>query len=118
MRYVLFVYQDEAVSKAASQADMADSLERFNRFHQEIIESQHMLDSQRLQHSDSATTVKVRGGNVLTTDGPYAETKEQLGGFYLIEAADLEEAIEIAARVPTAEAGYVEIRPVFVPPTQ
>ena len=117
MKYVLFVYQDEAASKAASQDQLAASLERFNRFHQEIIESGHMLDAQRLQHSDTATTVKVRGGDVLATDGPYAETKEQLGGFYLIEANNLEEAVNIAARVPTAESGHIEIRPVFVPPS-
>lgn len=118
MKYVLFVYQDEAAAKAASKETLAASLERFNQFHQEIIESGHMLDAQRLQHSDRATTVKVRGGEVLATDGPYAETKEQLGGFYLIEADDLEAAIDIAARVPTAEAGHIEIRPVFVPPAQ
>ena len=118
MKFVLFVYQDEAVAKAATQAEMGASLERFNRFHQEIIESEHLLDAQRLQHSDNATTIKVRGGEVMTTDGPYAETKEQLGGFYLIEANDLQEAIEIAARIPTAESGHIEVRPVFVPPSE
>lgn len=116
MRYVLLVYQNEAAAKEASEEAMADSVERFNRFHQEIIESEHLIDAQRLQHSDMATSVRVRGGQILATDGPYAETKEQLGGFYLIEAEDLEEATQIAARVPTAESGTIEIRPAFVPP--
>lgn len=113
MRYVMMVYQDEAASKAASDEEMASSLERFNAFHQEVIQSGHLVDAQRLHHSDMATTVRVREGRVLTTDGPYAETKEQLGGFYLFECEDLDEAIAIAARIPTAESGCIEIRPVF-----
>ena len=63
-----------------------------------------------------ATTVRVRAGETLSTDGPYAETKEQLGGFYIFECEDLDEAIEIAARIPSAESGYIEIRPVFEAP--
>jgi hypothetical protein len=114
MKYVMFVYQDEAASKAASAEAMAASLDRFNVFHQEVMASGHLQDAQRLQHTDTATTVKVREGKVLSTDGPYAETKEQLGGFYLFECANLDEAIGIAARIPTAESGAIEIRPVFV----
>jgi hypothetical protein len=114
MKYVMFVYQDEAASKAASAEVMAASLERFNAFHEEVIASGHLQDAQRLRHTDTATTVRVREGKILSTDGPYAETKEQLGGFYLFECADLDEAIGIAARIPTAEAGAIEIRPVFV----
>lgn len=113
MKYVMLVYQDEKASKAASPEVMATSLERFNAFHQEVIASGHLKDAQRLRHSDMATSVRVREGKTLSTDGPYAETKEQLGGFYLFECADLDEAIALAARIPTAEAGVIEIRPVF-----
>lgn len=113
MKYVMLVYHDEAASKAASEEELAASLERFNQFHQEVMESGNLLDAQRLRHSDTSTTVKVRDEETITTDGPYAETKEQLGGFYLFDCADLDEAIEIAARIPTAESGFIEIRPVF-----
>jgi hypothetical protein len=115
MKYVMLVYQNERAAKAASEQEMAASVERFNRFHQEVMQSGHMLDAQRLHHSDMATTVRLREGKTLTTDGPYAETKEQLGGFYLFECEDLDEAIGIAARIPTAESGHIEIRPVFNP---
>lgn len=113
MKYVMLVYQDEAAAQIASEEEMAASLERFNRFHQEVMESGKLLDAQRLRHSDASTTVKVRDDKTITTDGPYAETKEQLGGFYLFECGDLDEAIEIAARIPTAESGLIEIRPVY-----
>ena len=113
MQYVMLVYQDEKASKAATDEQMAASLERFNAFHAEVAASGHMVDGFRLRHTDTATKVSVRQGETLTVDGPYAETKEQLGGFYVMECADLDEAVEIAARIPTAQSGYIEIRPVF-----
>lgn len=113
MKYVMLVYQDEAAAKAATEEQMAQSLARFEQFQEDVTTSRHLLDAQRLRHSDTATTVRVREGKTLTTDGPYAETKEQLGGFYLFECDDLAEAITIAARIPTAESGFIEIRPVF-----
>lgn len=116
MKYAMLVYQDEQSAKQATEEQMAASLGRFNAFHQEVAESGHLQDAQRLRHSDVATTVRVREGQTLTTDGPYAETKEQLGGFYIFECADLDEAIGIAARIPTAKSGYIEIRPVFEAP--
>lgn len=112
MQYVMMVYQDEQSAKAASQESLAASLERFNQFHQQVMASGEMQDGFRLRHSDQATTVRVRESKTLTTDGPYAETKEQLGGFYIMECKDLDHAIEIASRIPTAESGYIEIRPV------
>lgn len=112
MKYVMLVYQDEKAAKAASEELLAASLERFNKFHQELAASGHMLDGTRLRHSDTATSVRVREGETLTTDGPFIETKEQLAGFYLMECADLDEAISIAARIPSAESGTIEIRPV------
>ena len=113
MKYVMMVYQDEADSKAASEAEMAESLERFNDFHGQVMQSGHLKDAWRLHHSDTSTVVHAHSGKSVVRDGPYAETKEQLGGFYLFECADLDEAIEIAARIPTSESGYIEIRPVF-----
>ncbi len=118
MKYVMLVYQNEKAAKAASDEQMAASEARFNRFHEEIQASGHMLDGQRLRHSDTATSVKMREGGVLTTDGPYAETKEQLAGFYLMECEDLDEAIRIASRIPTAESGTIEIRPVYTRPPE
>lgn len=114
MKYVMLIYQDEEAAKAASEAVMMDSVERFNAFTAQVRESGHMLDGHRLQHSDTATSVRLRERKLLITDGPYAETKEQLAGFYLIECTDLDEAIEIAARIPTAESGAIEIRPLFI----
>lgn len=113
MKYTMLVYQDEKAAKAASEEQLAASLARFNAFHEEVTQSGHLLDAQRLHHSDLATTVRLREGKTLTTDGPYAETKEQLGGFYIFDCEDLDEAIEIAARIPTAESGHIEIRPLF-----
>lgn len=112
MKYVMLIYQDEKAAKAASEELLAASLERYNQFHEEIAASDHLVDGIRLRHSDTATSVRLREGEVLTTDGPYVETKEQLAGFYLMECADLDEAISLAARIPTAESGVVEIRPV------
>jgi hypothetical protein len=113
MKYVMLVYQDEKAAKAASETDLADSEARFNAFHQQVIASGQMVDAHRLRHSDTATSVRLREGKVLTTDGPFAETKEQLAGFYLMECSDLDEAIGIAARIPAAGSGVIEIRPVF-----
>lgn len=112
MKYVMLVYQDEQAAKAASEEHLAASLERFNQFHAEVAESGHLVDGTRLRHSDTATSVRLRDGEVLATDGPYIETKEQLAGFYLMECSDLDEAISIAARIPSAESGIIEIRPV------
>jgi hypothetical protein len=112
MKYVMLVFQDEAAAKAASEEQMAASLEKFNAFHTEIGATGKLLDGVRLRHSDAATTVRVREDQILTTDGPFAETKERLAGFYLFQCDDLDEAIEIAAQIPTAVSGSIEIRPV------
>ena len=84
----------------------------YQAFTDDIRRSGQLAGANRLQPPDTAVTVRVRNGKVSTTDGPYAETKEQLGGYYLIEAADLNEAIRIAARIPGAQVGCVEVRPV------
>ncbi len=111
MQYMLLIYQNEAQRPGA--AEEAKVLQRFAAFTQDIVKSGKFKAGDRLEPVDSATTVRVRNGKTLTTDGPFAETKEQLGGYYLIEANDLDEAIAIAARVPAAEFGSIEVRPVW-----
>jgi hypothetical protein len=85
----------------------------YNAFTESIRESGHLVGGDALHPVETATTVRVRGGETMVTDGPFAETKEQLGGYYLIEAKDADEAISIAARIPGANHGSVEVRPVF-----
>jgi hypothetical protein len=113
MKYVMLVYQNEQRAKAATEQEMAESVALYNAFHEQVAASGQMVDGTRLRHSDTATTVSVRQGKTITTDGPFAETKEQLGGFYLMDCTDLDEAIEVAARISGALSGRIEIRPVY-----
>src|SRR5260221_6734958 len=92
--------------------DAAQHFDEYRDFTDDIRASGHFITCNRLQPPESATTIRVRNGKVLATDGPYAETKEQLGGFYLIQARDMNEAIQVASRIPGARYGCVEIRPV------
>ena len=85
----------------------------FRAFTEEIKGSGHYLGSNRLQPTQTATTIRIRNGKMSTTDGPFAETKEQLGGYYMIEAKDLNDAIQVAARIPSARFGSIEVRPIF-----
>jgi len=114
MKYLCLIYDEEkklaAMSKSESDAFMGD----YFAFTEDIRRSGHHVAGDALQPVHTATTVRVRGGKLSTTDGPFAETKEQLGGYYLIEAADLNEAIQIAGRIPSARIGSVEVRPVMV----
>ena len=112
MQYLLLIYQDEAKLKAATQSDMEAMFGAYRAFTAEIIKSGNMRAGDALQPTSTATTVRVREGKVLNTDGPYAETKEQLGGYYLVEARDLDEALKLAARIPGARSGSIEVRPV------
>lgn len=118
MKYVVMVYQDEKRAKAASEEELARSVEAFNQFHAQYLESGTIQDGQRLRHSDTATTVRIRDGKRLITDGPFAETKEHLAGFYLIEVDNLDDALDFAADVPTAQSGSIEIRPVYEAPSE
>jgi hypothetical protein len=111
MRYLCLI----CASKVMEQMPAADAerhFEEYRDFTAAIRKSGHFVDCNRLLPPSAATTVRVRQGKVATTDGPYAETKEQLGGYYVIEARDLGEAIEVAARIPGAWIGSVEVRPV------
>jgi len=116
MQYALLIYNDEAVMKSGGPERDA-MFKAYGEFTQSIVASGHMKGGEALQPTATATTLRVRDGKTLTTDGPYAETKEQLGGFYLIEAKDLDEATKIAARIPGARHGSIEVRPVVeLPP--
>jgi hypothetical protein len=119
MQYLLLIYQNEAKSRGANAADLRGAMmKEYGDFTTSIVRSGHMRGGDALEPSSTATTVRVREGKTLTTDGPYAETKEQLGGYYLIEAADLDEAIKIGARIPDARDGAIEVRPVRVLPPE
>ncbi len=96
------------------QAEQGRMYQEYMQFTEEIKAKGNHLAGHQLQPISTATTVRVRNGKRLTTDGPFAETKEQLGGFYMIEAKDLDEAIEIASRIPSARIGSIEVRPIVV----
>jgi hypothetical protein len=112
MKYLCLVYYNEEIVKSMSQTEW-DSLNReCIACVEDLTASGHFLDGTPLQTTDSATTLRVRDGRAITTDGPFAETKEQLAGFYMLEAQDLNEAIRLAEKIPPARYGSVEIRPV------
>jgi hypothetical protein len=112
MKYLCLIYDDEntwaTMPKAESEAYMGE----YFSFTEGIRASGQYVAGEALQPVQTATTVRIRNGKLSTTDGPFAETKEQLGGFYLIEARDLNEAIQVASRIPSARLGSVEVRPV------
>lgn len=115
MQYMLLIYGNEAEMKT-TPSDKAPMTKEYMDFTQDIVKSGHMRAGDALQPTSAATTVRVRDGKTLSTDGPFAETKEQLGGYYLVEAKDLDEATKIAARIPGARTGCVEVRPIVVFP--
>jgi hypothetical protein len=111
MKYALLIYGNEQAS--FTEAENAAEYEAYNQFTKDIVDRGLMQSGEALQPTSTATTVQVRGGETLTTDGPFAETKEQLGGYYLVDCKDLDEAIEVAARIPGARNGSIEVRPVM-----
>jgi hypothetical protein len=113
MKYLLLIYGNEEQFHRLPEPEMRALHQAFGQFTQEIAQSGALRASEALQPTAAATTVRVREGKTLTTDGPFAETKEQLGGFYLVEAADLDAAIAWAAKIPGAMLGSVEVRPVI-----
>lgn len=111
MKYLCLICAEKVMEHMSEDAARAH-FEEYREFTAAIRASGHYVDCNRLLPAATATTVRVRQGRVSTVDGPYAETKEQLGGYYLIEARDLNEAIQVAARIPGARLGCVEVRPV------
>lgn len=112
MEYVLLIYNSEAEGKKLSPAEQGQIFQGYMTFTQDLTKSGKNKGGNALEPANTATTVRVRNGKTAVTDGPFAETKEQLGGYYLVEAKDLDEAISIAARIPGAKYGSIEVRPV------
>jgi hypothetical protein len=110
MQYLLMIYSAEADEAGVDQSAL---MAEYGAFTQGIVKDGHFKNANRLRPTSDATTVRVREGKVMTTDGPFAETREALGGYYLIEAKNLDEATAIAARIPTARNGSIEVRPVW-----
>ena len=113
MEYMLLIYQNEKERAELPEFQNGKMFAEYRAFTESIVKSGNFKAGAPLQPTGSATTVRSRGGKVAATDGPFAETREQLGGYYLIEAKDLDEACAIAARVPSARIGSIEVRPVL-----
>ena len=113
MQYLLLIYEAEKAWTTMPEAERNTLFAEYMAFTNDIKSSGHLRAGDALQPTHTATTVRVREGKTSTTDGPFAETREQLGGYYLIEAKDLDEATRIAARIPSARLGSIEIRPVM-----
>lgn len=111
MKYLCLICA-ETLMEQMSEADAEKHFEEYREFTESIRRSGHFIGCNRLEPPAAAVTVRLRNDKVSTTDAPYAETKEQLGGYYLIEAKDLNEAIQVAARIPGARLGCVEVRPI------
>jgi hypothetical protein len=114
MQYLLLIYTPEAVENAMSPAEQETYMNGYWVFSQEVVDKKMHVAGEALQPVATATSVRVRDGKTVITDGPFAETKEQLGGFYLLECTNLDQAIEMAAKIPGAVHGTIEIRPIIV----
>jgi hypothetical protein len=113
MKYLCIVYNDEEKLGAMAASEFEAFSDEHVALDEELKKSGHSIVAEALQPVHTATTVRLRNGKLSTTDGPFAETKEQLGGIYLIEARDMDEAIRVAARIPSAQIGSIEVRPVW-----
>ena len=113
MRYLLLLYTAEDAGPAEGSPEQAAEMQQWFAYTEELRASGCMLGGEPLHGVDTATTVRVRDGSTVTTDGPFAETKEVLGGFYMIDVADLDEATAWAAKIPSAPYGSVEVRPIM-----
>ncbi len=112
MQYLMLIYMNEKQFDAKPPAELQAMFHEYNALSADLGKSGALVGGNRLQATTTATTVRVRDGKSQITDGPFAETREQLGGYYLVEAKDLDEATRIAARIPSARHGSIEIRPV------
>ena len=113
MRYALLIYASEQDWANQSEEQSQAQFQEYMAFTKDIVDRGIRQAGEALQPTATATTVRVRDGETVTTDGPFAETKEQLGGFYIVDCKDLDEAIEVAARIPDARSGSIEIRPIM-----
>ena len=113
MRYMLLICSDESTYFAQSPDEQGSRLAEYGAFSEEMSRRGVLKGGERLRPSTDATTVQVRDGEVLTSDGPFAETKEQIGGYFVVECKDLDEAIEVASKIPGARTGTIEVRPIW-----
>ena len=113
MRYLCLIYENEKSWESLPPAESEAIMGEYFAFTEDIRSNGKLVAGEALQPTPTATTVRVRNGRISTTDGPYVETKEQLGGFYLIDAKDLNDAIQVASRIPSARYGAIEVRPVI-----
>jgi hypothetical protein len=113
MKYVCLVYEEEEKLEAMPASEFEAFSDEHVALDEELKKSGHSILAEALQPAHTAKTVRIRDGTLSTTDGPFAETKEQLLGFYLIEARDLDEAVQVAARIPSARIGSIEVRPIW-----
>jgi hypothetical protein len=113
MQYLLLIYSQESEWAKHGAGEREKMLQEYGEFTRSIAQSGHYKGGNELDTTSKATTVRVRDGKRVVTDGPFAETKEQLGGYYLVDAKDLDEAIGIAARIPSVRMGSIEVRPII-----
>jgi hypothetical protein len=113
MKYLCLIYDEEKTLETLPKSQLDALMGEYRTFGESIRKSGHYLNGFQLAPVRSASTVRMRNGKMSVTDGPFAETKEQLVGYYLIEAADLNEALQIASRIPSARMGSVEVRPII-----
>ena len=113
MRYALLICTDENAMLAASPEETAAMMAGYDAFNEEMGRRGVLEGGERLRPTTDATTVRVVDGDVVVSDGPFAETKEQMGGFYLVECEDLDQAVEVASKLPAAHHGTVEVRPIW-----
>jgi hypothetical protein len=118
MQYLLLIHGDEGTWAGMSESERAAMYEEFGTYTAALREAGAMVGANQLQPSSTATTVRVQGGERIVTDGPFAETKEQLGGYFLIDVESVDDALDWAARIPTARYGPVEVRPVVPAPVE
>jgi hypothetical protein len=113
MRYLLMICLDETAYAALSPEEAEASMAQYGKFYDEMSSRTVLEGGERLRPTADATTVRVRDGEVITSDGPFAETKEQIGGYYVVDCKDLDEAIEVASKIPGAQIGTIEVRPIW-----
>jgi hypothetical protein len=113
MKYLCLIYDEEKKLAGMAKSETDAFMGEYGAYTSSIKGSGHYLGGEALQPVHTATTIRSRSGKVSTTDGPFAETKEQLGGFYLIEAKDLNDAIQVASRIPSVKTGSIEVRPIM-----
>jgi hypothetical protein len=113
MKYLLMIALDESAMAAASPEEGQAMSDEYAVYAEAMASRGVLVGGERLHATADATTVQVRNGEVLTTDGPFAETKEQIGGYFLVDCKDLDEAIEVAAKIPGARTGSIEVRPIW-----